>query len=464
MAPLEGKTVDEIITEITSAGDDLYFFIDCDIGALAPQFQDKVALYPMFQETQTISANDYSADQVKRYCINNGTTTFEDQTLNTVSFYPKKGYVTSWSYLKQAIEVGYEVTAINRVAVFHAGFVLKEYIDKVYKLKGDATAEKNALAEHLADTELTDAERAELQAEYDAVCARIIVYKLILNAIYGFCIVNSDKHKQADLLDIEKERQLLLRRVSGPRFLGMLRVGDRVVVNQMKASYTLEYPLMIGAAILSESKLYTARYIFSLYDYLKKLKPELTIHPCFYDTDSCYISIGGFRKEFKSIQDFCYRFNTEVYQLFDTSSFPKELQHPETHNALGYMTLEADGLEIADMACVAAKCYAYKTADPKVGSTKGKGIAKALQKQHLNFNLYQSVVDGTIFQDFSREKYSCSFREFRTTGFTVDTRTSSKQFITLVDLKSFNPENSSEYAIFGSEKHKEFLRKEAEGI
>jgi hypothetical protein len=74
------------------------------------------------------------------------------------------------------------------------------------------------------------------------------------------------------------------------------------------------------------------------------------------------------------------------------------------------------------------------------------------------------VVDGTIFQDFSREKYSCSFREFRTTGFTVDTRTSSKQFITLVDLKSFNPENSSEYAIFGSEKHKEFLRKEAEGI
>ena len=324
-------------------------------------------------------------------------------------------------------------------------FSLKEYIDHVYKLKGDATARKNEIAgipEH--------------KPEYDAVCARIIVYKLILNAIYGFCIVNSDKHKQADLLDIEKQRELLLRRISSPSFLGMLRVGDKVVVNQQKASYTLEYPLMIGSAILFESKLLTARYVFALHDYLKP--KGLEVHPLFYDTDSVYISIKGFRKEFNSIADFCFRFNNEVYKLFDTSGFSKEMQHPETHNALGYMTLEADGNEITDFAGVAAKCYSYTYAEK--ATTKGKGISKALQKQHLNFKLYKSVVDGSIFDDFSREKFSCSFREFRTTGFTVETRESSKQFVTLVDLKSYYAWNSTEYAVFGSEKHKALLEAE----
>lgn len=440
--PTEGKTTEAIISEIEDGPEDLYYFVDCDIAALAPEFQEKVSLYPMFPETQKIAATEYSEDQVFRYCVNNGGTTMDDQTLNTVSFYPKTGYVCSWSYLKQALEVGYRVTKINRVAVFHSGFVLKDYIDQVYKLKEEATARRNEIEGDPTHKE-----------EYDAICARIIVYKLILNAIYGFCIVNSDKHKNADLLDLATQRDLLLRRISSPGFLGMLRVGNKVVVNQQKASYTLEYPLMLGSAILWESKLLSARYIFSLYEYLKP--KGLTVHPCFYDTDSCYVSIAGFRKEFKSIQDFCFRFNNEVYKLFDTSGFPEELQHKETHNALGYMTLEAGGCELTHFAGVAAKCYSYKYGEKS--TTKGKGISKALQKQHLSFPLYMSVVDGTIFQDYSREKYSCSFREFRTTGFTIDTRDSAKCFVTLVDLKSYYGENSSEYAIFGSEKHKALL-------
>lgn len=441
----EDKTTEEILNEIRSSSDDFYHFIDCDIAPLAPEFQEKVSLYPMFPETQTISADDYSEDQVFRYCVNNGGTTMEDQKLNTVSFYAKTGYVTSWSYLKQALEVGYKVTKINRVAVFHAGFVLKDYIDQVYKLKEEATARRNEIEGDPAHKE-----------EYDAVCARIIVYKLILNAIYGFCIVNSDSHKQADLLDLASQRELLLRRISSPGFLGMLRVGERVVVNMQKASYTLEYPLMLGSAILWESKLLTARYIFSLHEYLKP--KGMSVHPCFYDTDSAYISIKGFRKEYKSIQDFCFRFNSEVYKLFDTTGFPAEMQHPETHNALGFMTLEAGGNEITDFAGVAAKCYSYTYAEK--ATTKGKGISKALQRQHLSFPLYKSVIDGSIFRDFSRERYSCNFREFKTTGFTLNTRDSSKCFVTLVDLKSYYGENSSEYAIFGSEKHKLLLTQE----
>jgi hypothetical protein len=88
---------------------------------------------------------------------------------------------------------------------------------------------------------------------------------------------------------------------------------------------------------------------------------------------------------------------------------------------------------------------------------KGKGIAKAVQKDYLNFDLYQSVVDGTIFEDFSREKYSVTQNEFKTDKFTIETRATTKQYVTLVDLKSYYGTNSSEYAIFGSEKHKSLL-------
>jgi hypothetical protein len=269
---------------------------------------------------------------------------------------------------------------------------------------------------------------------------------------------STDRHKEADLLDVKTEKgvKALRKRISSPRFLGMLRVGDKAVVNQMKSNYSLEYPLMIGSAILFESKLLTADYIFTLYDKLQGTDMEL--HPCFYDTDSCCISIKNFKKHYKSIDEFTYKFNKEEYVLFDTSDNIPEYQMPETHSILGCMTNETKNKEITHFAGVASKCYSYKTADDSC--TKGKGISRALQKDYLNFALYQSVVDGSIFDDFSRDKFSVKFNEFKADKFNIETRSMTKQYITLVDLKSYYGTNSGEYAIFGSEKHFQLLEED----
>jgi hypothetical protein len=55
---------------------------------------------------------------------------------------------------------------------------LKEYIDRVYQLKKDGSLRKNQLD--------AEGKKDELAAE----SARVEVYKLILNSIYGFTIVN----------------------------------------------------------------------------------------------------------------------------------------------------------------------------------------------------------------------------------------------------------------------------------
>jgi hypothetical protein len=169
--------------------------------------------------------------------------------------------------------------------------------------------------------------------ELAAESARVEVYKLILNAIYGFTIVNSDKHREAELFDVKEDKNLIRRRISSPRFLGMLNVGEKVVVNQMKTAYTLDYPLMIGSAILFESKLLTANYIFHLYDWLKGTDMEL--HPCFYDTDSCCISIQNLKKIFQSI-NLLTSSTTKSILFLTHSANVSEYQMPETHGIRVY--------------------------------------------------------------------------------------------------------------------------------
>ena len=457
---VDGKSVEEIIAEIKNQ-QQYYHFVECDIAPLAVEHQDKVQNYPMFPETQTIKAEDYSSDQQERWKINGNNARFKDQELNTVSFYAKKNYVCSWSYLEQAMAVGYQVTKIHKVAIFEKDFVMKDYIDKVYQLKKDGKARLPSLKD---DPE-------ELAAEK----TRITVYKILLNALYGYTIVNSDKHKTAELFDIENDVETIHKRVSSPRFLSMINVGEKVVVNQMKSSYTLEYPLMLGSAILFESKLLTARFMYALYDWFKKINAEepecdpVEIHPCMMDTDSCVLSIKNFKQIWESYDHFAYDFNNGVYKLFDTCCSEEKYQMPETHDALGYMTNETDGVEIVDFVAVASKCYSYKTIKKveeevkEVSTCKGKGVSKDLQGECLNFDLYKSVVNGSIFEpdgSFNRKKYSVTFNDFKSAKFGVNTVPVTKQFVTLVDMKSYYGENSSEYCIFGSEKHR--LAKEAE--
>jgi hypothetical protein len=260
----------------------------------------------------------------------------------------------------------------------------------------------------IKNCETTQDEKDILEGELSAESTRVEIYKLILNAIYGYTIVNSDRHKEAVMIEPcdDNSRRLLRRKISDPRFISMSKVGNKFILSQMKKSYTSEYPLMIGSAILWESKLLTANYIFGLYDWIEKLNSEIpngvqmVIHPCFYDTDSCFISIKNFKHHFSSYQEFTFKFNKEVFKVFDTSGYDEEYRMPETEGELGFMTNETDGVEIVDYAGVAAKCYSYVTKKEKM-CTKGKSISKQLQEDYLSLKLYKSVVKGSIFENFT---------------------------------------------------------------
>jgi hypothetical protein len=193
-----------------------------------------------------------------------------------------------------------------------------------------------------------------------------------------------------------------------------------------------------------------------------RLDKKLELYPCMMDTDSVVLSIRNFKTQWSGYDHFAYYFNQNVYPLFDTSGATEaRYQMPETHDALGYMTNETDGEEITEFVATGPKCYSFKTA--KYESTKGKGISKKLQTSLLNFNLYQSVVNGEIFEPdgtFKREKYQTTFNDFKSAKFGVTTMSVRKQFVTLVDMKAHYGTNSTEYAIFGSEKHLKAIEEE----
>ena len=418
---------------------EFYYFVEVDIKALHPKYHERAAMYPMFPETQTIYADEYSEDQRYRYKLNTESG-LKDQTINTVSFYEKKGYVTSWSYLKHAIGMGYKVERITKVAVFDKSFALRDYIMKMYQEKLDLTVLRDSL----------DKEDPELPG----VLAKLAIAKLILNAIYGFSLVNVENHSEAQLLDI-KDSDKIQKQASSLRFKSMIKVGDRVVMNRMKTTYSFDYPMHIGSAILFESKLLMARYIQGLQDWLPKVSPDLEIHPCFTDTDSYCMSIKNFKDHFESIDEFTHRFNNEVYPLFDTTGNIPKYQMPETHTKLGFMTNETDNKEITKWVGIASKAYSYES--DHGGHTTGKGISRDLQAQCLNFDLYESIVDGSILEGYTKDRYSVSFNDFKTQRFNVATVGVKKCFTTLVDLKSYCPENSDKCYIFGSKEHLKYL-------
>lgn len=457
---VEDRTIEEGVSPqdaLATCDPEMYHFIEVDIAPLAPEFQAMASMYPMFPETQTIAAECYSPDQKERYLMNNGNThetLMKDQHLNTVSFYGKKNYVTSLTYLDMAQKVGYEVTKVHRVTSFTKGFAMKDFVEYMYTLKRDGSRDARAMTPG--------------SSEHSAKKTQVALYKVILNSLYGQTIINSNEHKVAELLDIESQGELIHKRISSPRYISHITLGNKVVVASQKPTYTIDYLYAVGAAILWESKLYMARFVFNLYDWFQEFnkinhkKRHLELVPLMTDTDSFYYGVRNFKRWWGSYAEFITEYNKECYQVFDTSCCPEEYQDPSTHDTLGMLTNE--GFEASggvtdffdDFVACAAKCYSYKIS--KKESSKGKGISKALAKELFSFELYASVVNGSIFEGgYKAEDYTAHFNDFKTAKFGVTTVPMSKSFVTLVDLKSYAATNGEECLIFGSEKHLQAL-------
>lgn len=465
-----------------------YFFAEIDIAPLDPKFQKKVSNYPLFPENFELTKDHLSEDQLMRYRINGQKSTickitgdeilkpkeFIDRSINTVTFYEKKNYTTSWTYLKQAIDVGYEVTKIHKVAMFEQDFVLKGYIDKMYVLKRNGSIEKGKLADIIKTS--TGEEKERLEAELSALESRISVFKLILNAIYGQCIINSDLHSEVKMFDIDTvddedpllENLGLKKAISSMRFKSLLKVGDKCMVSMMKSSYDLPYPLMVGSAILFESKLLMSRFIYTMYDWLETMEPKdgeekVSLFSIYTDTDSSVFQLKNIQNHFKSRQEFGYAFNKQCYSLFDTTGWDAKYSMPETHDALAHLKDETKGKQIIEFNAVTAKCYSCLLEADANGKhelmLKGKGINKSLQKLYLSHKLYGDVITGKIFtEEYDDVSLSCSFGTINSKQMKLFNTDVKKSIVTIVDLKSYYSENSEHHYIYGSKEHLDATR------
>src|SRR5690606_14275486 len=61
----------------------------------------------------------------------------------------------------------------------------------------------DALEEKVNSVNYTDEQKEVFKSELAALLSRISVYKLILNAIYGQCIINSDLHSEVSMEKIQ---------------------------------------------------------------------------------------------------------------------------------------------------------------------------------------------------------------------------------------------------------------------
>ena len=500
------QSLSTLLTYMERNRESKYFFVECDIAPLAVEFQAKVKHYPMFPENIEILPEYLSDDQKFRYEMN-CSAEYKTQTANTVTFFAKKNYTCSYTYLKQALEVGYEVTNISKVAEFESDYIMKDYIEKMYQLKKDASIEKDKMSAMLkpltpelnqakkqqeqieqeidrlveeekdvtkqkeqlkAAKELVKAETKKvkereevmvLQNEIDAISSKIEAYKIILNGAYGACLISVDKHTEVEMLK-STEVDKLRKRISSFRHKSLLHLEDIVLLNRFKTSYQLSYSLSVGSAILFESKLIIARWVFQLYEWLKT--KGLGFESIMTDTDSYIFNIVDFHNVFSSVDEFTFLFNQECYSAFDTSFNKPEYQMPETHQAFGHFKDECKGKAIMDFNGIAAKCYSYLTEEYKK-CVKGKGIPGEMQRKYLTNKLYRRVINGDIFKDYLDEKgkknYVCEFGSIDSKKMKLSNSTVSKSYVSLTDIKSWYGLNGIEYLIFGSQEHLALIQK-----
>lgn len=436
---IEPSTVEKDLKLMESLAENHYYFLEVDIEPLAVEFQEKNSKLPLFAENRFVEPEWISEDQHHRYRLNSKGKDFEGKTINVVTFFEKKNYNCTYSYLREAIRCGYRVSKIHKICEFHSGFQMRDYVTKMYSLKREASIEKNLKIG-------ADAPKSEI----DSISSRIAAYKIILNGLYGAQIINQDRHGQTELFSLEDNKHTVRKRISSLRFKSLLHCGNKTLVNSYNQATTLVYPLFLGSAILAESKLLMVRFVHTLQDFL--LSKELpNFDPLMTDTDSYMFHMPEFFTVFSSYDEFAYTFNKECYSLFDTSFCDEnKFRQPETHEAFCHMKDETKGIPITSFAGVCSKVYSFKTIEDSE-SVKGKGISKQLQKKLLSHSLYTSVVDGTGLN----QKHTCEFGAFKVGMLKIENQRINKAYVTLVDIKSWYDKNGTKPLVFGSKEHLE---------
>ena len=460
----------EIMEEDLDEGE-FWYFIIADIKALDEKYQHKLRNYPLFPSKIKIEKEWLSEDQIERFDFNgrdlsknnDSKIKYKPQVKNTVTFFEKKEYHCSARYLKNAINLGYEVEKVHKIHKFKQAPVMKDFVDYFYQMKRNASLEikrltklKNSEIKSMGD-KITREEKEKIELKYHEQIANLNIIKtlakLILNACYGSCLVDSLRFTEVEMVS-NQNIQRIQKLASSFRFKDMLLTDNNTLIHKSPYKFSLNYPIMLGVAILDDSKIQMSNYIMKFYDFITSKGLELV--SCYCDTDSYVSSVVQKDKViFKNKMEMFKEFN-KFHNAIDMSWYTGDNYSNENEEQLGMFTDELESEKaIINANFLCAKVYSMVGED-NVNKLKAKGISKDHVEKLCNYELYETIIDGNYDK---KEKLTFEMKKIQNQYLKVDYIDLKKQYITYVDIKNYYDKNSSDYLIFGEKKHLDIMNK-----
>ena len=263
-------------------------------------------------------------------------------------FKPRTNYVLHYKNLKQYLNMGLKIKAVNRAISFEQSPWMEPYIRK--------------------NTELRKTAANSFEKDF---------FKLMNNSVFGKTIENIRKRQNIVLVD---NRKIALRLSSRPNFERATIFDKNLIAAHMKKTEVyFNKPVYVGQAILDLSK--TLMFNFH-YNYIKD-KYDNKAELLFTDTDSLMYQI--------QTKDFYKDILKDVESKFDTSDYPQS--HPSgiptglNKKVIGMFKDEVAGKQISHFIGLRPKLYSFKIEEDK-SVKKCKGIKKSVVKKGITFEHY----------------------------------------------------------------------------
>ena len=263
-------------------------------------------------------------------------------------FKPRTNYVLHYKNLKQYLNMGLKLKAVNRAISFEQSPWMEPYIRK--------------------NTELRKTAANSFEKDF---------FKLMNNSVFGKTIENIRKRQSIKLVD---NRKTALKLSKKPNFERVTIFDKNLIAAHMKKTEIyFNKPMYVGQAILDLSK--TLMFDFH-YNYIKDKygnKAELL----FTDTDSLMFQI--------QTEDFYKDISKDVKSKFDTSDYPQS--HPSgiptglNKKVIGMFKDEVAGKQITHFIGLRPKLYSFKIEEGK-NVKKCKGIKKSVVSKGITFEHY----------------------------------------------------------------------------
>ena len=263
-------------------------------------------------------------------------------------FKPRTNYVLHYKNLKQYLNMGLKLKAVNRAISFEQSPWMEPYIRK--------------------NTELRKTAANSFEKDF---------FKLMNNSVFGKTIENIRKRQNIKLVD---NRKIALKLSKKPNFERATIFDKNLIAAHMKKTEVyFNKPVYVGQAILDLSK--TLMFDFH-YNYIKD-KYDTKAELLFTDTDSLMYQI--------QTEDFYKDISNDVESKFDTSDYPQS--HPSgiptglNKKVIGMFKDEVAGKQITHFIGLRPKLYSFKIEEGK-NIKKCKGIKKSVVSKGITFEHY----------------------------------------------------------------------------